>query len=92
MKQEIEIDSHHGVGPHRDLYDHGPVTVIQHHDEDAENPQEKHKYVVFMCLDCGYTGDDPRMFMHEECDREANWINKTWREAVGDVIAGDSDD
>lgn len=86
MKFELEIDAHNGVGPYSDLYGHDPVTVIQQYDDGEEPLHERFAGAVFVCFDCGYTANDPRLFMHEDCDRDENQINQTWREAIGDVV------
>lgn len=74
MNVEIATDEHKAVGPYTDVFGHGPVTVI------APDGRSGHELVV--CLDCGYTADDLRMFSFEECNREDNPINMTWRERI----------
>lgn len=68
MEYELPVDEYHAVGPHPDIYDHGPVTGIGDH--------------LFVCLDCGYTTHDPRLLLHADCEREENPVNVTWRERI----------
>ncbi len=78
MKQEIEVDKHKRVGPYPDMYGHGPVAVIQ--DPELADQSNDEGMTLFVCLDCGYTAHDNRLFAHEECDPEKNGMNTTWRE------------
>lgn len=70
MDYELEIDTRHGVGPTTDVYHHGPVLSFMEG--------------LHVCLRCGYTADNPRLFLHEECERDLNPINKTWGEYLED--------
>lgn len=81
MKYELDVDAYNGVGPYRNLYDHGAGMVIQQYDEDGELDE-----TVFVCLDCGYTAHDSRLFMHAECDPEQNQINVSWRDKLGGAL------
>lgn len=76
---EVPVNEHHGVGPHIDVYDHGPVTIITDGGDDPE-PE------AALCLDCGYVVNDIRLLLHADCDRENNPINSTWREALDDDV------
>jgi hypothetical protein len=70
----IEGDRHIAVGPNPDLYGHGPATVIGRHDDADDTP-------IWICLDCGYTAGDPRLFAHVECDPDENPLS-AWRERI----------
>jgi len=87
MNVEIETDTHNGVGPLAEMYGHGPVTVIR---EKQEHPQRTAaaRTRVFICLDCGFTAADNRLFAHEACNRENNDINQTWREYLNEEDSG----
>lgn len=75
MEYELPVATHHSVGPTPRLYGHGPVTDIGGH--------------VRVCLDCGYTAHDVRLFAHEECDRDENPVHTTWRERLEEYPAVD---
>lgn len=70
----IETDRHIGVGPQIDVYDHGPVTVIGQHDGPDDCP-------LWICLDCGYTAADVRLFPHADCEPEKNPLSP-WRSKI----------
>lgn len=76
MNSVIDTNEYKGVGPVEEMYGHGPVTALVPDGEDAAE--------LFICLDCGYTTRDDRMLAHQECDREQNNINQTWRERLED--------
>jgi hypothetical protein len=80
---DVGVDRHYGVGPYTDVYDHGPVTVF------VDDPEDGHLFAA--CLDCGYVADDIRRFAHEDCSRDANRINQTWRERDGVTFDGIGD-
>jgi len=82
MKKEITIDTKKSVGPIADMYGHGPVIFIQEIVENRESLGHGPEIAesIWICLDCGYTCDDRRMFMHQECNREDNRANQTMRE------------
>jgi hypothetical protein len=71
---DIPVDEHYGVGPYTDVYDHGPVTIFV--------PPNQDGFLFAACLDCGYVTEDIRTFLHEDCSREHNKINQTWRERL----------
>ena len=85
MKEEITVNEHKSVGPYTDLYGHGPVVVIQQIDHTRIDEQ------IWTCLDCGYTVEDNRAFMHEDCKRELNGINTTFREYLEENEYPDGD-
>lgn len=68
---------HNRVGPYTDIYDHGPVIVMQDGD-----PRDDGTNTLFVCLDCGYTATDTRELLHPDCDREENRITQTLREHI----------
>jgi hypothetical protein len=77
MKAEIKIGDYNAVAPYSDMYGHGPVIFIQNRTEDHDIEDS-----LWVCLDCGYTADDNRMFLHAECSRENNRVNTTMGELV----------
>lgn len=82
MKTETTIDSYKSVGPHKRVYDHPMVLSIQELEDNEESPGHGPDITesLWVCLDCGFTSDDPRMFAHRDCGREYNRINQTMRE------------
>ena len=75
MREEITINEHKSVGPYTDMYGHGPVIFIQDIVDDRHIDEQ-----LWTCLDCGYTTNDNRAFLHEECVRNRNQANMTMRE------------
>lgn len=75
---EIATRTRNAVGPIAQMYGHGPVTVIRENWVDPDQNEQ----TVFICLDCGYTATDNRLFAHEECNRDLNPITQTWRELL----------
>lgn len=67
------------------MYGHGPVVVIQQIDHTSIDEQ------LWTCLDCGYTVEDNRAFLHEDCKRELNGINTTFREYLEENEYPDGD-
>lgn len=83
MRFEIDSDARHAVGPYTDLYGHGPVTVLTRWADSGDDARGREvEYTLYACLDCGYVSNDSRQFAHEDCDREDNTINTTWREKL----------
>lgn len=79
---DIEAGEYHAVGPIADVYGHGPVTIIQ--EEEVKDHATEAGDTLFVCLDCGYTDEDYRLFAHQKCDRLYNNITTTWREYIRD--------
>lgn len=77
MKTEIQTDEYKRVGPYPDMFGHGPVTVICDPEQGAAE--------LWVCLDCGYTAEDNRLFAHNGCDAEKNLINQSWREFIANT-------
>ena len=82
MKIEITTDTNKSVGPMTDMYGHGPVIFIQELEDNDDSPGHGPDITesLWVCLDCGYTCDDQKMLLHEECNREDNRVNQTMRE------------
>jgi hypothetical protein len=74
MKESITVNEHKSVGPYQNVFGHGPVIFIQTMGERHIDEQ------LWTCLDCGYTTEDNRAFLHEECERKRNPVNTTFRE------------
>ena len=93
MKEEITVDEHKSVGPYTDMYGHGPVIFIQKLEDNEESPGHGPDITesLWTCLDCGYTSDDRRLFLHKECDRENNRVNQTMREYLEENDYPDGD-
>jgi RecJ-like exonuclease len=85
MKEGITVNEHKSVGPCVDIFGHGPVIVIQRHENKHIDEQ------LWSCLDCGYTVKDNRAFLHEECNRERNPVNQTFREYLEENEYPDGD-
>ena len=85
MKEEITVNEHKSVGPYPNMYDHGPVLFIQDWKKGHDTEE------LWTCLDCGYTTNDNRAFLHVECERSCNHANQTMREflAANDYPSGD---
>lgn len=75
---ELDVAEYKSVGPYTDVYGHGPVTVI--------GPADGAGNELSICLDCGFTTDDIRLLAHQECNREHNGIEQTWRERLGTTL------
>lgn len=85
MEPEVQSGRHYGIGPVGDRGGHESVTTMY----DAEyEPEHGHRgqSVILFCLDCGFVTADPRAFAFEDCQREDNTINTTWRERVVEQI------
>lgn len=86
MKESITVNEHKSVGPIHNIYDHALVISIKHlewKEHDSEH--------LWACLDCGYTVGDSRAFLHEDCVRERNGVNQTFREYLEENDYPDGD-
>lgn len=74
MKYEVDTDAYNDVGPYTELYEHAPVCIIT---SGFGDPDEG---TLHVCMGCGYTAHDTRLFLDAECDPEQNNVAETWQE------------